>query len=312
MTEAQDKRRKRSRRLSFIGTFLAIVLLVGFVSFPYFSGLVAPLVPQRIEDVVGAEMVKEVESEGSFCVAEEGTEALEGLVKRLAAQAPERSFRVYVSDQEVLNAFAAPGGNIVIFQSIIAQADGPDEVAGVLAHEMGHIVERHPTEGLVEAVGYVIFGALTPGSADTKQVAKSLLTNHHSREDELDADRAGVELLNAAGLDSRGLVSFFEKLQAAGNDVPGAAGFLSTHPSGDTRTQAIQDVAHEGEPALDEAQWKALQNICKDTGTGTPIVVAEPDSPQAQAFFAVAGGVVDGLDEAAAAARPQPRIVIED
>lgn len=267
--------RERSRRLAFIGTLLAIVLLVGFVSFPLLSGLIAPLVPDRVQDAVGAEMVQDTAAHGSFCNEAKGIAALERLATRLAGAAPyETTFKIYVSDQEVLNAFAAPGGHLVIFKPIIAQADSPEEVAGVLAHEMGHVVEDHPAEGLVEAVGYGLFGFITPGEGETKEVAKALLTNHHSRSDELDADRVGVELLNAAGIDSRGLIAFFERMKQQGNDVPGAVQFLSTHPSGDTRRAKLEKFISEGQPALSEDDWAALQAICESTGAPVPLVVS--------------------------------------
>ena len=252
---------------------LAIFLLVAFVAFPLFSGVVAPLVPQRVVDAVGAEMIKDAASKGNFCVAPEGEAALERLVQRLAANAGDHEFKVYVSDQEVINAFAAPGGHIVLYQPIIAQASSAEEVAGVLAHEMGHVEEDHPTQALVEAVGYGIFNAMTPGEPETEQVAQAVLTNHYSRNHELDADRHGVALLNAAGIDSRGLFSFFDRIKEAGDEVPGAVEFLSTHPSGEARRENLEDVASEGEPALTEAEWAALQAICSQTGSPKPIVV---------------------------------------
>jgi predicted Zn-dependent protease len=272
-----DRRRKRSRRLAVIGTMLAIFLLAAFIAFPLFSGLVAPFVPQRVVDAVGAEMIKEIANKGSFCVAPEGKAALERLVGRLAAHAGDRELKVYVSDQEVFNAFAAPGGHIVLYQPIIAQASSADEVAGVLAHEMGHVMEDHPTQALVEAVGYGIFDAMTPGEPRTEQVAKALLTNHYSRGHELDADRRGVDMLNAAGIDSRGLFSFFDRIKESGDDVPGAVEFLSTHPSGETRRENLEGVVSEGEPALTEGEWKALREICTQAGAPDPIIVRGSD-----------------------------------
>lgn len=267
------RRRHRSRRLAVIGTLLAIFLLVAFIAFPLFSGVVAPLVPQRVVDAVGAEMIKDTASKGSFCVAPEGKAALERVATRLAAHAGDREIKVYVSDQEIFNAFAAPGGHIVIYQPIIMQASSADEVAGVLAHEIGHVIENHPTQALVEAVGYGIFNAMTPGDPETEQVAKAILTNHYSRSHELEADRRGVELLNASGVDSRGLFSFFDRIKEAGDDIPGAVEFLSTHPSGETRRENLEGVAAEGEPALTETEWKALREICSQTGLPEPIRV---------------------------------------
>ncbi|MCX4239279.1 M48 family metallopeptidase [Paraliomyxa miuraensis] len=252
---------------------LAILLLVAFISFPLFSGLVAPLVPQQVVDAVGAEMIKDTASQGSFCVAPEGKAALQKMAGRIAPHIGDYELKIYVSDQEVFNAFAAPGGHIVIYQQIIAHSDGPNEVAGVLAHEVGHVIEDHPTKGLVEAVGYGIFSAMTPGSDDTKRVAKSLLTSAYSRNDELEADRRGVELLNAAGIDSRGLFSFFDRIKQAGDQIPGALQFLSTHPSGETRRENLEDVALEGEPSLTDEEWKALENICSEKGLPQPVIV---------------------------------------
>lgn len=255
---------------------LAICLLVTFISFPLFSGLVAPFVPQQVVDAVGAEMIKDIASQGSFCVAPEGKAALQHLASRLAPSIGDHELKIYVSDQEQLNAFAAPGGHIVIYQPIIAQADDPNEVAGVLAHEIGHVVEDHPTKGLVEAVGYGIFTALTPGGDETKRVAKSLLTSHNSRSDELDADRHGVGLLNAAGIDSRGLFSFFDRVKQAGDQIPGALQFMNTHPSGEARRENLEGVAIEGEPALSPEEWKALEDICSVKGLPQPVIVRGP------------------------------------
>ena len=234
--------------------------------------------PQRVVNAVGAEMIKDTADHGDFCVAQPGRDALTELIESLAAHAPDHDFKVYVSEQDIVNAFAAPGGHIVLYWPIIAQADSADEVAGVLAHEMGHVVEDHPTQGLVEAVGYGIFGALTMvGDEDNRRAAQALLTNHYSRNDELDADRRGVELLNAAGFDSRGLFSFFERIKNAGDDVPGAVEFLSTHPSGQTRKKNLQSVAAKGQPALSDEQWAALRAICEQTGSAEPIVVTADD-----------------------------------
>ena len=104
-------------------------------------------------------------------------------------------------------------------------------------------------------------------------IAKTLLTTHYSRDDELEADEVGVELLNAAGIDSRGLIAFFERLQENSNEIRGALELLSTHPSGDTRTKRLQDKVVEGAPALDDEQWAALQKVCDSTGTAEAIEV---------------------------------------
>src|SRR5688572_1449038 len=223
-------------------------------------------------------MVESTAEQAPFCTDPAGIAALQGLAKQLAVAADDdRHYKIYVSDADVLNAFAAPGGHVVLFRGIIEHADSPDEVAGVLAHEMGHVVEDHPAKGLVEALGYGIYGLLIPGGGDdSAMIARSLLTNHYSRGDELDADRVGVEMLNEAGLDSRGLIAFFEHMKAEGGEIPGALEFLSTHPTGDTRSEKLQDLVKPGKPALDAAQWQALKSVCKTTSKSpSPITIDE-------------------------------------
>lgn len=259
-----------------IGTILAVVLLLGFVTFPFLSGFAAPFVPSSVQDPIGAQMIESTSAEAPLCNGKEGKAALEKLATKLAnASGSDRTFKIYVANADVLNAFAAPGGHIVLFKAIIDNAKGPNEVAGVLGHEMGHVVEDHPAKGVVEALGYGIYGVLVPGGgADTNAVAQTLLTSAHSRGDELDADHVGVEMLNTAGIDSHGLIDFFATLEAQGNSIPGALEFLSTHPTGDTRTSRLQEYVADGEPAMTDAEWEALKKMCDSSGgSADPVVV---------------------------------------
>jgi predicted Zn-dependent protease len=267
---------QRRKRLATIGTVLAIGLGAFFVSIPLMSGLLARLVPTSVEAKVGDQMMDELAKSGKFCRSEAGLAALDGLVDRLAATTDGTyDFEVYVADDEVLNAFAAPGGHIVIYRSIIEEAEQPEEVAGVLAHEMAHVTEGHPRRGMVEALGYGVFRLLTPGDDNIgAELVKSALTNRYSRDDELDADRTGVEMLNAAGIDSRGLAAFFDRLAAQGQEVPGALEFLSTHPTGDNRKGNLEGLTKEGAPAMTAEEWKALQAACEDTGEPKPVGTA--------------------------------------
>jgi len=260
-------RRRRGQTLTSIGTAIAVALLVVAVSLPLWSGLLARFLPQSLEASIGASLVSSVD-QGKFCRNKEGLAAIDTLVRRLAkAKGRSEDFRVYVVDGDVVNAFAAPGGSILLFRPIIEKAEEPGEVAGVLAHEMAHVIERHPAKAVVQAMGYGILGLLNPG-ADTVgfDAAQAIMTNHYSRNDELDADRVGVEMLNAAGHDSRGIVGFFTRLEAAGAGIPGALEFLSTHPTGEHRVAAIASIVREGTPVMDRESWSALRAVCSETG----------------------------------------------
>ena len=259
---------KRKRRIAAIGTTIAVSLFVFFLAIPFMSGFISRFVPATVEETVGAQMIEKLAAESNYCRDEEGLAALDGLVARLAATTDGiYHYKVYVVDEEVLNAFAAPGGHIVLYNEIIQQSESPNEMAGVLAHEMAHVANRHPARGMVEAMGYGVFRLLTPGDGSIgSEIAEKVLTGHYSREDELEADRYGVEMLNAAGVDSTGLNQFFNRLQAMDDDVPGALEFLSTHPSGDTRKNALEGLSETGKPALTDEEWEHLRNVCSETG----------------------------------------------
>lgn len=259
----------KKRRLAIIGTVLAVLFLLFFVSIPFMSGFLGRFVPHSVQDPIGKKVIEATRDKAEYCTAPEGLAALDSLVDKLAAQADhEVPFRVYVVDDDVLNAFAAPGGHVVIYREIIDRANDPQELAGVLAHEMAHEVEGHPASGLVETLGYGIFSLLTPGGGEIgSEVAAGIVTSKFSRDDELEADASGIALLNKAGIDSRGLARFFDTMDAAGNEIPGALEFLSTHPTGEHRQTQVANLQKDGAPALDAAQWSALRNVCSVTST---------------------------------------------
>ncbi len=260
--------RRRKRRLAALGTFLAVAIGVMFLAIPFLSGFVSRFVPASVEATIGSQMIEELGKETTFCQEADGLAALDDIVELLSAQTDGTyEFRVYVADQALLNAFAAPGGHIVLYRNLIDEAESPDEVAGVLAHEMAHITNGHPARGMVESMGYGVFRLFTIDESTGAELVKSTITNHYSREDELEADRGGVDLLNAAGLDSHGLLRFFDRLSERGQEIPGALEFLSTHPSGATRKNALGNYVNDGELPITEEQWEALRGVCKETGT---------------------------------------------
>ncbi len=268
----------KKRRLAIIGTVLAVAMGAFFLSIPLLSGVLARFVPNGVTDRIGSELIESVGEKASFCTDEKGLAALDDLVQKLARAADhDVPFRVYVVKDDVLNAFAAPGGYVVIYDEIITNAADPNELAGVLAHEMSHELADHPNKGVVQALGYGVFSLLLPGGGDMgAELGRTVVDSKFSRDDELEADRKGVELLNAAGIDSRGLARFFDTMAAKGGNVPGALEFISSHPTGEHRQTALKELEKEGAPALDAAQWDALRGVCKISGkTPKPVGTAK-------------------------------------
>ncbi|MEQ1564675.1 MAG: M48 family metalloprotease [Myxococcota bacterium] len=167
-------------------------------------------------------------------------------------------------DDEVLNAFAAPGGYIYVYTGLIKFLDQEDHFAGVLGHEIAHAANRHSTEQLTQAYGIETLISIVLGDGTAGQVAEiasGLATLSFSREDEAEADEYSVYYLCETLYAADGTAGFFEKLQADGGiDIPE---FLSTHPSDENRIADIEALAAELGCSLEpnpDARWQAFVN----------------------------------------------------
>ena len=163
------------------------------------------------------------------------------------------------------NAFALPGGWVVVFRGLIEQAEAPEEVAGVLAHEIGHVVHRHGTERIFKALGVrLLVQIVTGGVSDSlmSSAGEVLLLLSYSREDEAEADAAALDLLAAAGMRNDGLAAFFRRLAERDAELPAALRFLSTHPSHGARARDLARPQGPAGEAMSTEDWQALRHIC--------------------------------------------------
>jgi predicted Zn-dependent protease len=177
------------------------------------------------------------------------------------------------ADYRELNAFALPGGPVWINRGILDAATTEAQVAGVLAHEIAHIAERHSarqiTKGTVANGLLGLLGAMigdNGAGAAAARVAAGLTANSFmlkfSRDDERDADRQGVQILRGAGYDTRGLIEFMQVLDAQQGRAPGSvAQFLSTHPAPASRVRDLEQLvaASPGGGRRDSAAFGALK-----------------------------------------------------
>ena len=269
------------RLLVWMGA-LVLVTVALLKGVPLLAGPLAHLVPRRWEQAWGHQMLELIGEDVAACESKEGQAALLVLTERLTTTTElPFPFKVQVSNTPVVNAMALPGGHIILFQGLITSAQSPEEVAGVLAHEMAHEIQRHPMRGLIRTAGLrLVIGALAGGSGAAFSLAgigEMILGLSYSRQDETEADRIGVEMLNKANIQGDGLVAFFAR-EAEGerNESSASAAeqkaatrvmqFLSTHPADEARVTAIKAQARGTERALTKAQWQALQTICEKSG----------------------------------------------
>ena len=183
---------------------------------------------------------------------------------------PPLQVRIY--DIPIMNAFALPGGHIVLTRGLLETAATPDEVAGVLAHEIGHVAHHHPEAQLVRIAGVQVLLSVatgTSGGTNTSSLAGLAAILKSSRDAEREADAYAVAMLTAARVDPLGLKHFFEKVLAdEGKSSGGALSKLgtvfSTHPVTTERIELIKPLPDEVQlkPSITDAQWKDLKAIC--------------------------------------------------
>jgi Zn-dependent protease with chaperone function len=195
-----------------------------------------------------------------------GRAALDRIVTRLAAAAAlSVPLRTVVIRRDEANALALPGGEILVFRGLIAKAGNADEVAGVLAHEIGHIAHRDGTKTVLQAGGVsLLFGMLLGdfiGGGAVVLAARSVLQSSYSRQAEAAADAYGAALMNKAGGDARALAVILARI--GGATEPGMD-ILLDHPDTKARVAAIDRIARPraARPFLDAKAWAALKRVC--------------------------------------------------
>lgn len=216
-----------------VGAVLFALLGLGWALDVSPARTIAGWLPTEVRREMGAGLVTALTSQYPACETSEGRDALDGLVARFAAADPTIDVhQVLVLPIGLPNAFALPGGTLILTDGLLQQADGPDEVAGVLAHELGHAKYLHPEAGIVRQLGISLAADLVfAGSSDTLTSAGSLLVQlNYSRDAEREADAEGLRLLAATRINPTPLQGFMERISGGsrdggdtGDQEPGAA-----------------------------------------------------------------------------------------
>ncbi len=247
---AAARARGRTRRHGGLGmaivaavTLLPLLLLLGLFLFRnQIVDAVLSRIPLSVDQEVGKMFEGQVLGSKDTLKPGEATRTIGLIVDRLRDASPAQGFdfKVSVQRNQEINAFAAPGGLMVVYTGLIKEAGSAEEVAGVLAHEMAHATRRHSMRQVIYAAGLLpLMGAIVgqPDAATLFQSLGQLSELKFSRAQEEDADRTGFDTLVAAGLSTDGMARFFDRLAKAGGTPPS---FLSTHPSSTGRAAAIR------------------------------------------------------------------------
>ncbi len=269
---------RRARRAWFIAAGTAAAATLGAVLYlwgiPALADRVAARVPVSWEEDLGRTVADQLAADLGRCADTAAAGALERIVARLAdAQPSPYTYRVTLTNSDMVNAFAAPGGYIVVTRGLLAHAGRPEELAGVLAHEMQHVERRHGTRAVLRQVPTrLLLGAVTGelgGLGGAVNAIGTLGVLRYQRQDEEEADREGLALMRRAAVDPTGMVDFFQTLRREAADVPAALSYLSTHPRTDARIARLREQAAAftgARPLVTGVDWERVRTACGGSG----------------------------------------------
>ena len=209
------------------------------------------------------------------CQTPEGDVAIGAMIAALAEGTPDLPpVSIHFYDIPVLNAFAVSGGNIIVTRKLLDTAETPEELAGVIAHEIGHVYYRHPEAQMVRLTGFQVLASLVTGTnggnmATNAAFLAALL--QHSRGMEADADAYARAALLKAAIDTQGMKTFFEKILKLEKDHGADTGpfaalgsIFNNHPGTEDRIKLIEPLPAGvlAKAPMTSAQWLALKKIC--------------------------------------------------
>lgn len=283
----RHRRREAGRQLRILGVStlaLASVVVAYIVGVPLIANRVTAVVPPQWEaslgDAAEGQIRQIIGAEGGFAICDYNrySVANEAILRFTAAvmEGTDSPFdaRITVVKSDVPNAFALPGGSAYYFSALLKQTRSPDEFAGVMAHELGHVVHRHGMEGLIASsatgllVGFVL-GDMTNISV-AAAIGATLIDSRFSRDAERAADRFAAEAAVRLGFDPTALATLLERV-AGDSEMSQSLAFLSTHPLTAERRAALEEMAAAAaaagaprEPVFSEAEWQAISTMCDD------------------------------------------------
>jgi Zn-dependent protease with chaperone function len=251
------------------GAILSVVLIVTVV-IPVAAPLIAQHMPASWEARIGDEAATQINrvlaSGRPACRSSEGMKSLDTVIARLTEGSEGPGISVRVLDARPINAFALPGGHIILFRGLIADAKSPDEIAGVLAHEIGHVMRRHPVETAVKgSAASILIGLLLgdiAGGTIMGGIGQVMAGAAYSREAEREADSIALDLLNRANIRADGVVAFFERVAPKQGVQERDIAIISSHPMSADRATLFRSQGTGRGAALTDAEWQALRQIC--------------------------------------------------
>lgn len=277
------KKISQKKRVSIIVAALVVVCLIfGLSALPRLRKPVVESIVNQIpfswEEQLGEQVFKTIQARTPLVENAEVKKDLALLTAPLVAAVKkihghDYHLKFFIVHDSSVNAFAMPGGYIVIHSGLILRAGSPEEVLGVVAHEIAHVTERHVLEQMVSTLGtYFIINAFV---GDVSGVLAILFENSHlilsqkfSRDAEREADERGWNYLTAAGINPQGMIDFFVKLNEKSKNknvekMETWLSFLSTHPATNERIASLEKKLLDLDPKKSFIRFEIDFNLFK-------------------------------------------------
>ena len=262
-----------------LGAVAAVAVQIG-VLIPALADRLATYVPPAGERALGEATFGQIRQALAgtglpplaACDDSAGLAALEKMLVALNVEREgETAVKVFVLDHEMVNAFALPGGYVVFFRGMIDAAQNPNEIAAVMAHEVGHVVNRDPTRHALRSAGSIgilglLFGDFAGGAA-VLFLAERLVSASYSQGAEAGADEFAYTVLEDAGVSPAALGDMFERLRAKYGDAEGVIAHFVSHPTLGSRIERARAAAGFGKvytDILSDADWADLKEVCSN------------------------------------------------
>jgi len=248
--QAAANRRELSRRLRVTAGFVLGGILLTWIAMIVVGVMARSLaasVPAAWEKKAGEDELRELQARFPFVDDSNLVSQLEALAAPLEAVTPGGvgAFQFHVVDLPIANAFALPGGHIVVTTELLRAVDHPEELLGVLAHEMSHVTQRHHARKIISSAGPLvickIFLHSGNGVLNVLSQGSGLLVNQSFSQDyETEADDTGWKYLVAAHIDPRGMIDMFRKFEAIGAEKDGGVlQAFASHPALEKRIDRL-------------------------------------------------------------------------
>jgi predicted Zn-dependent protease len=257
---------------------VVVLVVVGFTyGIPYLAGGITALIPdetrQQVGDLVKDQIIESVTTDKdagtAVCSNSVSQRSFVRLLDQLSEVSGDQNNRIQITiiNSPEANAFALPGGQILVFAGLLKLTDDPNAIAAVIAHEYAHVLGQHPEKLYVSNLGMaaalsLIFGDVSGGTA-IAAIGQMALGASYSREFEREADKFAISSMSALNYDVSPLALLLEKL-ASKQPEPGILSFIVSHPGVEERKTHLKAAGNTGtENAFTKSEWLAIKSVCE-------------------------------------------------